>query len=508
MAIRSATTAARSLRAKALRFAGLPALRAVAIGTSLLIAGTSSLQNAVANGDTRTITLHHTHSGESGSFTFKKNGRYDGEVLAQLNHFLRDWRNQKSTQMDPALFDIVWEVYRETDATAPIQIVSSYRSPETNSMLRARSSGVAKFSQHMLGRAMDFYIPGVNLTELRVAGLRLQRGGVGFYPTSGSPFVHMDTGNVRHWPRMTHDQLARVFPDGKTVHVGTDGRPLSGYAAALAEIQARGSKAGVAVASADGGKGVKNFFSGLFGKKDAEDDEGGETTTVAAAASAQEPATQETAPARASAKPAPATAAVQVATAPVPPSRPAEIAAGALVAANASLFAPLPQRRPAEAGGRDARVASLTAPGSNAGAAPLPAVITRGVASEDGPALGYASPGPLSEQRSALSGGMMPNAPAPAVAHAPATPGKPRARVSEITFGRLFLSPSLATELYLRTPELRQLATFMAPPHEVVATAFSRDASFGLKSRFSGTAVADLPTYVFRAPALAYTQRM
>ncbi|MCG5234915.1 DUF882 domain-containing protein [Xanthobacter oligotrophicus] len=502
MAIRSAITAVRSLRAKALRLKGLPALRAVAIGTSLLIAGTSSLQNAVANGDTRTITLHHTHSGESGSFTFKKNGRYDAEVLAQLNHFLRDWRNQKSTQMDPALFDIVWEVYRETDATAPIQIVSSYRSPETNSMLRARSSGVAKFSQHMLGRAMDFYIPGVNLTDLRVAGLRLQRGGVGFYPTSGSPFVHMDTGNVRHWPRMTHDQLARVFPDGKTVHVGTDGRPLSGYAAALAEIQARGSKAGVAVASADGGKGVKKFFSGLFGKKDADDDEGGETTTVAAADTAAEDAT----PARAGSKAAPAI--VQVATAPVPPSRPAEIATGALVAANASLFAPLPQRRPAEAGGRDNRVASLTAPGSNAASVPLPTVITRGVASEEGPALGYASPGPLSEQRSTLSGGMMPNAAAPTVAHAPAPAGKQRARVAEVTFGRLFLSPSLSTELYLRTPELRQLATFMAPPHEVVASAFSRDGSFGLKSRFSGTAVADLPTYVFRAPAIAYTQRM
>ncbi|MFG1380106.1 DUF882 domain-containing protein [Xanthobacter versatilis] len=486
-----------------MRIKGLPALRAVAIGSSLLIAGTSSLQNAVANGDTRTITLHHTHSGESGSFTFKKNGRYDAEVLAQLNHFLRDWRNQKSTQMDPGLFDIVWEVYRETDATAPIQIVSSYRSPETNSMLRARSSGVAKFSQHMLGRAMDFYIPGVNLTDLRVAGLRLQRGGVGFYPTSGSPFVHMDTGNVRHWPRMTHDQLARVFPDGKTVHVPTDGRPLSGYNTALAEIQARGSKAGVTVASADSGKGVKKFFSGLFGKKDADDDEGGETTTVAAA----ETTTEDAAPARASGGKA-APAAVQVATAPVPPSRPAEIAAGALVAANASLFAPLPQRRPAEAGGRDARVASLTAPGSNAGSVPLPAVITRGEASEEGPALGYASPGPLSEQRSTLSGGMMPNAAAPTVAHAPASAGKPRARVAEVTFGRLFLSPSLSTELYLRTPELRQLATFMAPPHEVVASAFSRDGSFGLKSRFSGTAVADLPTYVFRAPAIAYTQRM
>jgi hypothetical protein len=100
---------------------------------------------------------------------------------------------------------------------------------------------VARFSQHMLGRAMDFYIPGVPLEDLRAMGLRLARGGVGFYPTSGSPFVHMDTGSVRMWPRMTHEQLVRVFPDGKTVQIPTDGRPLQGYALALAEIQQRGN---------------------------------------------------------------------------------------------------------------------------------------------------------------------------------------------------------------------------------------------------------------------------
>ena len=473
-----------------------PALRAAAVGATLLVAGTSGLQNAVANGDTRTLTMHHTHSGESGTFTFKKNGRYDPEVLAQINHFLRDWRNQKSTQMDPQLFDIVWEVYRETNATAPIQIVSSFRSPETNAMLRSRSRGVAKFSQHMLGKAMDFYIPGVNLSDLRVAGLRLQRGGVGFYPTSGSPFVHMDTGNVRHWPRMTHDQLARVFPDGKTVHVPTDGRPLANYNAAVAELQARGAKPGVAVASADG-KGVKNFFSGLFGKKDADDDEGGEAPVqVAEETPAPAPA------ARGRAAPAPQTADAM----PVPPSRPAEIAAGAIVTAQAGALAPLPMRRPIEAdAARNTRSASLTAgPG-----VPLPAVITRGSESDGAAAaLGYASPGPLADQRGTLSGGMMPHAAAPAAAAAHAGQGRQRTRLSEVAFGRLFLSPSLSTELYLRPPELRQLGAFMAPPHEVVASAFSRDGSFGLRARFAGTAVADLPTFVFRAPAIAYSQRM
>ena len=105
-------------------------------------------------------------------------------------------------------------------------------------MLRARSRGVAQFSQHMLGKAMDFFIPGVDLSAVREAGLRLQRGGVGFYPTSGSPFVHLDTGSVRHWPRMTREQLARVFPDGKTVHLPADGRPLSGYEVAMRDRRA------------------------------------------------------------------------------------------------------------------------------------------------------------------------------------------------------------------------------------------------------------------------------
>ena len=142
--------------------------------------------------------------------------------------------------MDPHLIDLVWEVQREAGTKEPIQVVCGYRSPQTNAMLRHRSKGVARFSQHMLGHAMDFYIPGIPLEQLREIGLRLQRGGVGFYPSSGSPFVHMDTAGIRMWPRMTREELARVFPDGRTVHIPTDGKPLPGYALALADISKRG----------------------------------------------------------------------------------------------------------------------------------------------------------------------------------------------------------------------------------------------------------------------------
>lgn len=235
----------------------------------LLLMGAGSVHDATALNETRTLSFHHTHSDEDLTVTFKRDGRYDEEALKQLNHYLRDWRSQDQTTMDRHLFDILWEVYRDVDGKKPIQIISSYRSPATNAMLRRRSSGVARFSQHMLGHAMDFFIPDVPLEQIRFAGLRLQRGGVGFYPTSGSPFVHLDTGSIRHWPRMTHDQLARVFPDGRTVHVPSDGKPLKGYELALAEIEKRGDGDDASARSKPG------FLASLFrGKSNDEDDEG------------------------------------------------------------------------------------------------------------------------------------------------------------------------------------------------------------------------------------------
>jgi uncharacterized protein YcbK (DUF882 family) len=237
----------------------------------LLLAGAGSVHDATARNETRTLSFHHTHSGEDLTVTFKRDGRYDEEALKKLNHFLRDWRSQDQTTMDRHLFDILWEVYRDVDGKKPIQIISAYRSPATNAMLRRRSSGVARFSQHTLGHAMDFYIPDVPLEQIRAAGLRLQRGGVGFYPTSGSPFVHLDTGSVRHWPRMTHDQLARVFPDGRTVHLPSNGGPLKGYELARADIERRGNGNDATTVSK-----MPNLFAALFkgGKSTEEDDEG------------------------------------------------------------------------------------------------------------------------------------------------------------------------------------------------------------------------------------------
>jgi uncharacterized protein YcbK (DUF882 family) len=190
----------------------------VGFAALLLAIGCNSLQNATAEGDTRTITLHHMHTEEDLTITFKVNGRYDEEALKKIDYELRDWRRDETIHMDPRLIDLVWEVHRDVGSSEPIWIVCGYRSPETNSMLRQRSSGVAKFSQHTLGKAMDFYIPGVPLEQLRAVGLYLQRGGVGFYPTSGSPFVHLDTGSVRHWPAIAADEMPHLMAEGQSLH--------------------------------------------------------------------------------------------------------------------------------------------------------------------------------------------------------------------------------------------------------------------------------------------------
>lgn len=326
-----------------------------ALSSILLLGAAGTVHDATALGDTRTLSFHHTHSGEDLTVTFKRNGRYDEEALKTINHFLRDWRNQDQTVMDRSLFDIIWEVYRDVDGKQPIQIISAYRSPATNAMLRRRSSGVARHSQHMLGHAMDFYIPGVPLEQIRFAGLRLQRGGVGFYPTSGSPFVHLDTGNIRHWPRMTADQLARVFPDGRTVHLPTSGKPLKNYELALADIQKRGQTAG-------SGSDKPNLLAALFGRKGADDeDEGTASVQVASADSksldikaTEDTKTAEAKTVEAKADPVPMPRAkpaslVQVAAAQPAAAKPIQVAS-----ADAPPVPPMPvpATRPADAGAK------------------------------------------------------------------------------------------------------------------------------------------------------------
>ncbi|MGJ3265526.1 MAG: DUF882 domain-containing protein [Salinarimonas sp.] len=242
------------------------------VTAALLVAGTSGTQDAVANGDTRSLSVKQMHTREQITVTFRRNGRYDRDALRQLDWIMRDWRRDQKRDMDPRLYDALWEVHRQAGSRQPLHVVSAYRSPQTNQMLRSRSRGVARTSQHIEGRATDFYLPDVPASRLRTIGMRLQRGGVGFYPRANTPFVHIDVGSVRHWPRMSRSQLAELFPDGRTVHLPADGRPLGGYDTARRQILAAGGivqgEQGTAVAGAGGTR--RSLWSALFGDDESE----------------------------------------------------------------------------------------------------------------------------------------------------------------------------------------------------------------------------------------------
>jgi uncharacterized protein YcbK (DUF882 family) len=236
----------------------------------------NSTESAVANGDTRTVSFTNQHTNEEGSFTYMVNGQYDQAVLDKLNWFMRDWRLNEPTKMDPHLFDIIWEVYRESGSRQPVNVFSAYRSPQTNAMLRRRSSQVAEHSQHMEGKAIDAHFEDVGPGRIRDIAMRMEEGGVGFYP-QGLTWVHIDSGSVRYWPRMSREALTRLFPDGKTVFIPSDGQPMPGYDLAKAEIEQRGGQ----IQTASGG----GLFAWLFGRgggsDDAEESGGGEAVAVA-----------------------------------------------------------------------------------------------------------------------------------------------------------------------------------------------------------------------------------
>lgn len=224
-----------------------------------LLQAPASTEPAIANGDTRTLTFVNNHTHETGEFTYRANGYYDEAALEKINWFMRDWRTNEQIKMDPRLFDILWEVYRESSSVQPIDVLSAYRSPQTNSMLRRRSRLVAEHSQHMRGKAIDAHFIDVGPKPIRDIAMKMQEGGVGFYPIGSTPWIHVDSGTVRYWPRMNRGALARLFPDGRTVFIPSDGQPMERYADAKAMIESRGGE--VQTASSSGG----GLFNWLFG---------------------------------------------------------------------------------------------------------------------------------------------------------------------------------------------------------------------------------------------------
>ncbi len=236
-----------------------------------------------AAAQTKSLKLYYIHTGERAEITYKRNGQYLASGLKKINWHLRDWRRNEPTKMDPKLLDLVWEAYRQSGSKDYIHVISGYRAPASNNLLRSRGRGVAKNSQHTLGKALDFYLPDVKVSKLREIGLKMGVGGVGFYPKSGSPFVHLDTGSVRHWPRMSRQELVRVFPKGDTMHVPTDGKPLARYEQAVAAYE-RKRKSGKLIPEGPATAGGGNFFQRLAALNNTEDDEEDDSANATAPA--------------------------------------------------------------------------------------------------------------------------------------------------------------------------------------------------------------------------------
>ena len=179
------------------RFCALGAMAGAAL---LLPRSAGAAVSRALRTDMKQLSLFHTHTNETLDTSYCCDGRYDPAALADVNHFLRDFRVNEEHAIDPRLLDLLHTLYGELQTKDRYHVISGYRSPRTNAMLRERGgshTGVASKSLHMVGQAIDIRVPGVPLAELHKAAVSLKLGGVGFYPRSD--FVHVDVGRVRYW---------------------------------------------------------------------------------------------------------------------------------------------------------------------------------------------------------------------------------------------------------------------------------------------------------------------
>jgi len=165
--------------------------------SALAFAGARPALAVISRGRPRALSLHNLHTEESVRATYWSDGAWQPDGLRQINYLLRDFRTGDVVEIDPGLLDLMNRLATLVGTDQPFEIISGYRSPLTNEQLALHSSGVAKKSLHMEGKAVDLRLPGMELSSLRQAALSLQGGGVGYYPKSG--FIHIDTGRVRFW---------------------------------------------------------------------------------------------------------------------------------------------------------------------------------------------------------------------------------------------------------------------------------------------------------------------
>jgi uncharacterized protein YcbK (DUF882 family) len=174
--------------------------RSLLIGLTAAVATPSIASAALrpkAGPTLRRFWMSSIHTGDQIDTTYFKNGRYDKKALRDIRSFLRDWRTGEQYDMDLRAIDIWADTHRALGSDHPFQLISGYRSPKTNNMLRSNSSGVARKSFHMRGMAADLRLRDRSLQQIARAASNSGAGGIGLYP--GSDFVHVDTGPVRRW---------------------------------------------------------------------------------------------------------------------------------------------------------------------------------------------------------------------------------------------------------------------------------------------------------------------
>lgn len=184
-------------RRDVLKFSGYAALGSLLVPAPVSQAMAGVYGSGQVKSGTREVVFRNTHTGESFSGVYRVGNKYLPDAFDRINYVLRDFRTGDVFPIDPRLIDIIYTVHQMTGRKEPYEIISGYRSPKTNSMLRRASTGVAKKSLHMSGQAIDVRIPGFSTTRIRDLACSLGAGGVGYY--AKSDFVHMDTGDVRVW---------------------------------------------------------------------------------------------------------------------------------------------------------------------------------------------------------------------------------------------------------------------------------------------------------------------
>ncbi len=187
---------------------------------------------SAANAETRVISMYHVHTKERITVAYWKDGRFIPSGLKKLNWFLRDWRNNRIKRIDPRTIDLVWKLHEDLGSKEPVHIISGHRSAATNAMLRRIGRHVARRSRHITGQAIDFKFPDIPTSRIRYLALAYGIGGVGYYGHNG--FIHVDTGSVRHWPRLPARKYAYVVRKYRSM-IGKRYRRPGGFMIAYAK---------------------------------------------------------------------------------------------------------------------------------------------------------------------------------------------------------------------------------------------------------------------------------